>query len=92
MINSIYSKRREKLNNLLPDNTAILIPGADLKLRNSDSSYAFRQDSTFYYFSGFCESSSLIAIVKNQNKINSIIFLIDEIYIKILTKRVTNKI
>ena len=66
MINSIYSKRREKLNNLLPDNTAILIPGADLKLRNSDSSYAFRQDSTFYYFSGFEEPSSLILIIKKD--------------------------
>ena len=75
MINSIYSKRREKLNNLLPDNTAILIPGADLKLRNSDSSYAFRQDSTFYYFSGFEEPSSLILIIKKDNQIESIIFV-----------------
>lgn len=75
MINSIYSKRRKKLNNLLPDNTAILIPGADLKLRNSDSSYAFRQDSTFYYFSGFEEPSSLILIIKKDNQIESIIFV-----------------
>ena len=59
----------------MENNSVLLIPGADLQYRNADSSYPFRQDSSFYYFSGFCESSSLIAIVKNQNKINSIIFV-----------------
>ena len=49
----VYQKRRQILGKLLPENCAIIIPGADLKYRNSDSSYNFRQDSNFYYLSGF---------------------------------------
>ena len=75
MENTIYKNRRDGLSELMENNSVLLIPGADLQYRNADSSYPFRQDSSFYYFSGFCESSSLIAIVKNENKINSIIFV-----------------
>ena len=75
MENTIYKNRRDGLSELMENNSVLLIPGADLKYRNADSSYPFRQDSSFYYFSGFCEPSSLIAIVKNENKINSIIFV-----------------
>ena len=46
-----------------------------MQYRNADSAYAFRQDSNFYYFSGFCEPTSLIAIVNNKDGISTIIFV-----------------
>ena len=46
-----------------------------LQYRNADSAFPFRQDSSFYYLSGFCEPSSLIAIVNNKDGIKSIIFV-----------------
>ena len=55
-MSKVYQKRRHILGNLLPMDCAIIIPGADLKYRNADSSYNFRQDSSFYYLSGFCEA------------------------------------
>ena len=75
MNNSIYKNRRNNLKNSLPDNSVLLIPGAELHYRNADSTFPFRQDSSFYYMSGFCEPSSLIAIVKDKENISSIAFV-----------------
>jgi len=75
MDNTIYKNRRNSLKETLPENSVLLIPGADMQYRNADSAYAFRQDSNFYYFSGFCEPTSLIAIVNNKDGISTIIFV-----------------
>ena len=71
----MYKNRRENLEELLPKNSVLLIPGAEIQYRNSDSSFPFRQESNFYYLSGFCEPASLIAITKKDNKITSLIFV-----------------
>ena len=75
MDNAIYKSRRINLSEKLPKNSVLLIPGANTQYRNADSAYAFRQDSNFYYLSGFCEPDSLMAIIKNDDGINSIIFV-----------------
>ena len=72
---TIYKNRRSNLKDLLPENSVLLIPGADTQYRNADSSFPFRQDSNFYYMSGFCEPASLMAIVNNKDGINSIVFV-----------------
>jgi Xaa-Pro aminopeptidase len=72
---SIYKNRRENLLELLPENSVLLIPGAETQYRNSDSSFPFRQESNFYYLSGFCEPASLIAITKKDKQITSLIFV-----------------
>ena len=72
---TIYKNRRNNLKDLLPENSVLLIPGADTLYRNADSSFPFRQDSNFYYMSGFCEPASLMAIVNNKDGINSIVFV-----------------
>ena len=75
MDNAIYKTRRINLSEKLPKNSVLLIPGANTKYRNADSAYAFRQDSNFYYLSGFCEPDSLMAIINNDDGINSVIFV-----------------
>ena len=72
---TIYKNRRNNLKDLLPKNSVLLIPGADTQYRNADSSFPFRQDSNFYYMSGFCEPASLMAIVNNKDGISSIVFV-----------------
>ena len=75
MDSAIYKSRRINLSEKLPKNSVLLIPGANTQYRNADSAYAFRQDSNFYYLSGFCEPDSLMAIINNDDGINSIIFV-----------------
>jgi len=75
METKIYKSRRDNLQELLPENSVLLIPGAEIVYRNSDSSFPFRQESNFYYLSGFCEPASLMAIIKKDNQITSLIFV-----------------
>ena len=71
----IFKNRRDSLIKHLPKNSALIVPGADLQYRNADSSYNLRQESSFYYLSGFCEPSSLMVLVNNGKSIDSIIFV-----------------
>ncbi len=63
--NKTYVKRRKGISKLMESNSCFLINSANLKFRNNDSSYFFRQDSNFYYLSGFVEPDSLIMIENN---------------------------
>lgn len=72
---NVYKKRRAKLAEQLPNNSVLLLPGADIQYRNADSAHPFRQESSFYYFSGFCEAESLIAIIKRDKELSSIVFV-----------------
>ena len=71
-----YSERRNKLGSMLPKNSAVVIAGASTQYRNADSSHAFRQDSNFWYLSGFNEAeSTLVLLVNENNNVQSIVFV-----------------
>jgi len=71
-----YSERRNKLGSMLPKNSAVVISGASTQYRNADSSHAFRQDSNFWYLSGFNEAeSTLVLLVNEKNNVQSIAFV-----------------
>ena len=52
----IYEERRLKLTENLSGDIAVIIPGSVLANRSNDTAYPFRQDSNFYYLSGFTVS------------------------------------
>ena len=61
---------------MLPKNSAVVIAGALTQYRNADSSHAFRQDSNFWYLSGFNEAeSTLVLLVNEKNNVKSIAFV-----------------
>ena len=71
-----YLERRNKLGSMLPQNSAVVIAGASTQYRNADSSHAFRQDSNFWYLSGFNEAeSTLVLLVNEKNNVQSIAFV-----------------
>jgi Xaa-Pro aminopeptidase len=71
-----YLERRNKLGSMLPKNSAVVIAGASTQYRNADSSHAFRQDSNFWYLSGFNEAeSTLVLLVNEKNNVQSIAFV-----------------
>ena len=49
-----FAKRREKVFSQI-DNSIAIIFAATEKIRNAKQSYPYRQDSNFYYLTGFCE-------------------------------------
>ena len=71
-----YADRRSKLGAMLPKNSAVVIAGAAVQYRNADSSHAFRQDSNFWYLTGFNEPESTLVLLINESKdLQSIAFV-----------------
>jgi len=61
-----FAQRRTTLLDQLEDNCAVIIQAASMASRNSDVDYLFRQDSTFFYFSGFNEPDALALLIKRN--------------------------
>lgn len=57
-----YQARRCALAKKLPQGALAIIPSAKEVLRNGDAHYRFRQDSDFYYLTGFNEPDALLVI------------------------------
>ena len=73
---SIFTERRQRLGANLPPNAAVVIAGASTQYRNADSSYAFRQDSNFWYLTGFNEAeATLVVLTDNSKTAKSIAFV-----------------
>lgn len=72
-----FSERRDLLAGKVLEDSAIIVSAASVKSRISDTEYSYRQDSNFYYLSGYEEPESLILIRPSQDKERFIIFCRD---------------
>ena len=70
-----YKKRRDKLGCSLSKNSVGVIFAGDYKTRSNDTEYPFRQNSNFYYLSGFIEDNACLMIVKKKKKIKTILLV-----------------
>lgn len=61
-----YGVRRQALARLLPINSVAIIPAATECIRNGDAHYRFRQDSDFYYLTGFDEPDAVLLVVAGE--------------------------
>ena len=70
-----YKKRRERLLSKLSKNSVGVLFSSSYKIRSNDTEYPFRQDSNFYYVSGFLEDNSCLVFVKKSKKIKTVLFV-----------------
>ncbi len=70
-------ERRKKLLRKIGKGSAAIISSASLQPRNSDVEYIFRQDSDFYYLTGFSEANSLLILIPGREQGESILFSLD---------------
>lgn len=59
---------------LMEPNSIAILPASQAKTRNGDVEYSFRQDSDFYYLSGFGETDSVFVLVPGRKHGESILF------------------
>jgi len=59
-------RRRRSLMRTMGDNAIAIIPAAREATRSRDTDYAYRQDSNFYYLSGFKEPEALMVLVPGR--------------------------
>jgi len=59
---SEYDLRRQRLLEQLPEGSVVILRAATVRYRNNDADYAFRQDSDFYYLTGFAEEDAWLVL------------------------------
>jgi len=69
-----FTERRSKLMDLIGDDAIAIIPSAEIKQRNSDAEFAFRQDSDFLYLTGFNEPDSVAVLIPGRDESEYILF------------------
>ena len=70
-----YKKRRQKILKRVSKNSITLLFSATPKIRSNDTEYPFRQNSNFYYLTGFREDNACLLLIKNRKKTKSILFV-----------------
>jgi Xaa-Pro aminopeptidase len=74
-VSSEFKKRRKKLYSADPG-SVFIFPSAQELLRNPDVYFNFRQESNFYYLSGFDEPESLLVLApKEDGDFQSVLFV-----------------
>lgn len=79
---SEYKKRRDALTKRLSKNSLTVVFSAENKTRSNDTNYPYRQNSNFYYLTGFKEDNSALVIAKSKKETKTILFVQhkDEVY------------
>ena len=70
-----YEKRRKKLASSLKSGSLALLCSAEPKIRSNDTEYPYRQNSNFYYLTGFKEERSVLLILKAKKSFQTILFV-----------------
>ncbi len=75
MDTTLFASRREAfLQHIDPDGVVIL-PGNSLVLRNLDTPYPFRQQSDFYYLTGYDEPNAVAVLVPGSRRYRFVLFV-----------------
>jgi len=74
-----YGKRRQQLMALMSPNSIAIIPSAPPTIRNRDVEHPFRQDSDFYYLSGFDEEHAVVVLIPGREHGEYVLFCQEKI-------------
>ena len=69
-----FAARRQQLLDRMHPGSIALVPGATQQRRNRDIYFPFRQDSDFYYLTGFCEPDALLVLMPGRVQGETVIF------------------
>ncbi len=70
-----YSHRRDRLMAAIGPNSVAIIAGAIELRRNGDTHFPFRQESDFFYLTGFAEPNAVLVLAPCAEKAEATIFL-----------------
>lgn len=61
-----FAKRRKQLIRMVGEDSVALLPSAPVRTRSRDVEYRYRQDSDFYYLTGFDEPESVAVLAPGR--------------------------
>jgi Xaa-Pro aminopeptidase len=71
---STFAERRKKLMAKVADGVAVF-PSAPVAIRNNDVEHAYRQDSDFYYLTGFTEPEAVLVLATKHADHGAVLFV-----------------
>lgn len=71
---SEYDRRRRRIMQRMGSDSVAVVPAAAPRLRNGDTEHPFRQDSDFYYLTGFTEPSAVLVLVPGRGHGETLLF------------------
>lgn len=69
-----FARRRQKMMAEMEPGSIAIIPSAGLHIRNRDTEYRFRQDSDFFYLTGFDEPDAVAVLTPGREHGEFILF------------------
>lgn len=73
--NGEFARRRRQLARIMGRGSIAILPAAKISHRNSDVEHPYRQDSDFYYLTGFVEPESVAILVPGRAAAEYILFV-----------------
>jgi len=70
-----FARRRRQLMRMIGKDAIAVLPAAPVRHRNGDIEYAYRQDSQFYYLSGFPEPDAVAVLVPGRAQAEYLLFV-----------------
>ncbi|CAN5225210.1 Xaa-Pro aminopeptidase [soil metagenome] len=69
-----FARRRRQLMRMVGRGGIAIIPAAQVRIRNRDVAYDFRQDSDFFYLTGFGEPEAVAVLIPGRGQGEYILF------------------
>ncbi|WP_349655935.1 aminopeptidase P N-terminal domain-containing protein [Xanthomonas sp. 10-10] len=69
-----YARRRKQLMQMAGEQAILILPAAPERIRSHDTHYPYRQDSDFWYLSGFPEPEAVLVLVPGRKHGEAILF------------------
>ncbi|WP_026244408.1 Xaa-Pro aminopeptidase [Dasania marina] len=69
-----FARRRKNLMAQMEPDSIAIVPAAKEVIRNRDCEYPFRQDSDFYYLTGFAEPDAVLLLIPGREYGETIVF------------------
>ena len=70
-----FARRRRQFMRMIGKDAIAMLPAAPVRHRNGDIEYAYRQDSHFYYLSGFPEPDAVAVLVPGRPQAEYLLFV-----------------
>ncbi|HEV2606502.1 MAG TPA: aminopeptidase P N-terminal domain-containing protein, partial [Xanthomonadaceae bacterium] len=72
--NAEYTRRRKQLMRMAGDDAILILPTAPPRIRSNDTHYGYRQDSDFWYLTGFNEPEAVLVLVPGRAHGEALLF------------------
>jgi Xaa-Pro aminopeptidase len=70
-----FARRRRQFMRMIGKDAIAILPAAPVRHRNGDIEYAYRQDSHFYYLSGFPEPEAVAVLIPGRQQAEYLLFV-----------------